>query len=131
MAPGVSLHDSKVRSGILQVGGRLLAALCHHIVGDALTFVKGPHSGAFQRADVHKHVAGPVARNDESKAFWVLKNFTVPVAMVTFLALLLLQVEMRMIRFMRSKRSSFWGGLISAQSGSAARQNRKPSFNKC
>jgi hypothetical protein len=27
------------------------------------------------------------------KPFWVLKNFTVPVAMVTFLALLLLQVE--------------------------------------
>jgi hypothetical protein len=48
--------------------------------------------------------------------------------MVTFLALL--QVEMRMIRFMRSKHSSFWGGLISAQSGSAARQNRKPSFNE-
>jgi len=31
--------------------------------------------------------------------------------MVTFLALLLLQVEMRMIRFMRSKHSSFWGWL--------------------
>jgi hypothetical protein len=45
------------------------------------------------------------------KPFWVLKNFTVPVAMVTFLALLLLQVEMRMIRFMRSKHSSFWGWL--------------------
>src|SRR5262245_16435546 len=64
------------------------------------------------------------------KPFWVLKNFTVPIAMVTFLALLPLQVDAHDPVLMRSKHSSFWGGLISAQSGSAARQNRKPSFNQ-
>jgi hypothetical protein len=51
------------------------------------------------------------------KPFWVLKNFTVPVAMVTFLALLLLQVEMRMIRFMRSKHSEMWLKQLQVVSG--------------
>jgi hypothetical protein len=46
-------------SGSLQVGGRLLAPLRHYIVGEALTFVKGRHSGAFNCADVHKHVPEP------------------------------------------------------------------------
>src|SRR5215471_17053161 len=71
---GVRLHDSKVRSGMLQVGSRLLAALGHHIVGDALTFVKGPHPRAFHRANVHKHIAGAVAWSDESKALLGIKK---------------------------------------------------------
>jgi hypothetical protein len=55
-------------SGSLQVGGRLLATLRHYIVGEALTFVKGRHSGAFKCADVHKHVTRAVTRSNESKA---------------------------------------------------------------
>src|SRR5215467_11248202 len=65
------------------------------------------------------------------KPFWVLKNFTVPVAMVIFLALTLLEVEMRMILCSCDRNIRvLGGGLIGAHSGSAARQNRKPSFNE-
>src|SRR5262249_16313138 len=60
----------RIRSGsdFLQVGSRLLAALRHYIVGEALTFVKGRQPGAFNCADVHKHVTRAVARSNESKA---------------------------------------------------------------
>jgi glutathione S-transferase len=51
----------------LQIGSRLLAALRHYFVGEALTFTKCAHSGALNRADVHEHVAGAIARGDESK----------------------------------------------------------------
>src|SRR5262245_41094361 len=67
-SPGASLHDSEAKSGFLQVGSRLLAALRYYIVGDALAFIKGAHSRAFNRADVYKHIARAVARSDESKA---------------------------------------------------------------
>src|SRR5215831_15463660 len=61
-------------SGSLKVSGRLLAALRHYIVGEVLTFVKGRHSGAFNCADVHKHVTRAVARSDESKALLGIKK---------------------------------------------------------
>jgi len=64
-SPGASLHDSEAKSGFLQVCSRLLAALRHNIVGDALAFVKGAHSRAFDRAEVHKHIARAVARSNE------------------------------------------------------------------
>jgi hypothetical protein len=51
--------------------------------------------------------------------------------MVSFLALMLLQVETRTIGIHAIETVEFLGGgLIGAQSGSTARQNRKPSFNE-
>ena len=48
-SPGASLTISEAKSGFLQVGIRLFATLRYYVVGDALTFVKGAHSRAFNR----------------------------------------------------------------------------------
>jgi hypothetical protein len=56
------------------------------LVADLLAlYDEGAHAGALDRADVHEHVLAAVARLDESKPFWVLKNFTVPVAIMASL----------------------------------------------
>src|ERR1700688_81469 len=65
-----ALHElSNSLSGVLQIGRRLLAALGHHFIGEALAFVECAHAGAFDRADMDEHVLRAVARRDESKTF--------------------------------------------------------------
>src|ERR1700688_1472367 len=54
-------------SGVLQIGRRLLAALGHDFISEALAFVERAHAGAFDRADVDEHVLRAVARRDESE----------------------------------------------------------------
>src|ERR1700687_485207 len=67
--PGAPLLPTCIRrSGILQIGSRLLAALGHDFIGEALALVERAHAGAFHRADMNKHVARAVARRDESES---------------------------------------------------------------
>src|SRR6202158_6211806 len=63
----VFAKSATTRSGILQIGRRLLAALGHDFISEALAFVECAHAGAFDRADVHEHVLRAVARRDESE----------------------------------------------------------------
>jgi len=71
-AEGRALHvcnDTNSISGVLQIGRRLLAALGHDLISEALAFVESAHAGAFDRADMHEHVLRAVARRDESETF--------------------------------------------------------------
>ncbi len=54
-------------SSRLEVAGRLLAALGHHVVADLLTLDEGAQPGTLDGADVHEHILAAVARLDESK----------------------------------------------------------------
>src|SRR3972149_4251235 len=56
-------------SGVRQIGGRLLAALGHDFIGEALTLVERAHAGALDRADVHEHIFRAIARRDGSETF--------------------------------------------------------------
>src|ERR1700690_1033132 len=63
----VFAKSATTQSGILQIGRRLLAALGHDFISEALAFVERAHAGAFDRADVDEHVLRAVARRDESE----------------------------------------------------------------
>src|SRR5882757_10463840 len=67
--PGVTPFIYCGRLRVREIRRRLLAALGHDFVGEALAFVEGAHAGALDRADVHEHVARAVARGDETEAF--------------------------------------------------------------
>src|SRR5581483_9571245 len=55
-------------SGVLKIGGGLLAALGDDLVRDALALVDRAHAGALDGGDVHEHVLGAVGRGDEAEA---------------------------------------------------------------
>jgi hypothetical protein len=64
----------------LQVRGRSLAALAHHVVADLLAFDEPAHAGALDRGDVDEHVGSALVGWMKPKPLCKLKNFTIPVA---------------------------------------------------
>jgi hypothetical protein len=66
-APGS--FQPQLRSDALQVRGRQLAALAHHIKTDLLAFVEGAHPGALDRGDVDEYILPAIRRLYESKPF--------------------------------------------------------------
>jgi hypothetical protein len=66
---------SRGRSGGAQIfGGRLAgAAVCDDIEADGLSLIEGAHAGAFERADMNKHVTSAIGGLNEAKALLVIK----------------------------------------------------------
>src|SRR5262249_4597838 len=81
----VDRDESGRRVRGLQIARRLLAPLGHDVVADLLAFHQATHAGALHRAECTNTSLLPSLGSMNPKPFWVLKNFTVPVAIMASL----------------------------------------------
>src|SRR5690349_4445951 len=66
---------SRGRSGGAQIfGGRLAgAAVCGDIEADSVSLIEGAHTGAFERADMNKHIGSAIGRLNEAETLWAVR----------------------------------------------------------
>jgi hypothetical protein len=67
--------SSRGRSGGAQIFGSRLAgaAVCDDIEADSFSLIEGAHAGAFERADMNKHIGSAIGGLNEAKALLVIK----------------------------------------------------------